>query len=245
MKKDKGKLTYTVGNIEHEVIEKNIKGVDVFIIAFKNRKHFADATLRVSEYKECPIHNGMVFNRKTYDRWYRSTHDCSYKDGVAGTNLPMTSFVNFWNKYVKETGNCEISIEEERLYKWLEERGVIRITRRCAVALKDFYVIGYNMTAVDDEFERDIILAHELSHVLYYVDEEYRNVIRSAWDSMNNDIKDNVLNFLHRKDYQEEILEDEYGAYIIEDYNTDFVGRLEMNKTEKKIKKYYKKALNG
>lgn len=70
------------------------------------------------------------------------------------------------------------------------------------------YIVVYKK---GDKITKD----HELLHAKYYIDEKYKDNVKSIWDNMNKESKKKVINMLKKMGYpeKEEIMIDEFQAY--------------------------------
>jgi len=225
-------------NVEH----KTINDVDVYIIDFKSKKYFADILLRISEFKECPVHNNKTFSRKEYDIWFSKTETLKYEDTVAGINLPTENFINFYNHFVNESGKYKITGKEQIIFHWLIENGNIEIKDKKISSKKRFFVIAYNEELMGKE-SRDDVLRHELSHALFYADKKYANLITESWANISDDDMKNVSVFMSNNHYQDDVKVDEFGAYTVEGYNSGFGNIVSETKEIKEIKEYFENKI--
>lgn len=212
--------------------ERQIGDAEIIIARFPNPSMFVLSLLRVSEFKECVVHNGTVFPHSQYRKWFRSEHDgFDYEDFVLGLNLPDLNFKNFYEAFSKANGRSKINRYEKSFLNLLQAKGLLKINGDKLNILKKFYVIVLNEYLIDyNELneEKDVnidveksTLKHELGHALYYVSQEHRDVVQAAWEAIDDETRNNVLKFMRDKLYAESVIVDEFGAYSLEPFDND------------------------
>jgi len=92
----------------------------------------------------------------------------------------------------------------------------------------------YIITKCEDD---KCTLEHEKKHVLFYFNKKYRNYVKMVWESLNNNIKNIIIEYL--KTYHEKLYIDEFQAYI----TTEPLVFLNDNKNKKKEDIKLKKEL--
>lgn len=212
--------------------ERQIGDAEIIIARFPNPSLFVLSLLRVSEFKECIVHSGKVFSNTRYRTWFRSEHNgFDYEDFVLGMNLPDTNFKNFYETFYKANGRNKINRFEKSFIALLQEKGLVKMNNEKLDILKKFYVIvlndylndyliDYNETNEDINVDVDqATLKHEMSHALYYVSQEYRDIVAKAWASIDEETRKNVIEFMKEKHYSDDVIVDEFGAYVTEPYD--------------------------
>lgn len=225
----RGSMTQYFRRVRWE--EKRIENAQLFILRFPNPSLMVLTLLRISEFKECSVHAGTIFSNTRYRTWFRSGHNgYDYDDFVVGMNLPDANFTNFFEAFVQARGRNRINRFERTFLAVLEERGLIQLQGNRASVRQKFYVVVLNEflignAAEDEEGQLAIeyaTLRHELSHAAYYLSTEYREAVQKAWDGLDPQTRNNVMLFLAEKHYTRDVIVDEFGAYLMEPYDSHF-----------------------
>jgi hypothetical protein len=183
------------------VERKELENACVLIVRFPHPSLFVFSLLRVSEYKECSVHNNTIFSLTRYRTWFRSQHNgYDYDDLVLGMNLPDISFSNFYTAFITAKGRNPINQFELWFLEYLQRQG-----------LRKFFVIALNKWLIDaykhdKQLEEDIerkTLLHEFSHCLYYLNPKYRMLVDEGWRALSNKNREHaVLNLFYRTNFK-------------------------------------------
>lgn len=239
-----------------ELKKVEINNLPVYTLIMKG-EDLSDTMLRVSEYKECPKHGGKIFNRFEYDVWFDEEHDDVYHNIVMGTNLPASSFKEFYEAFVNQEKEYAITSKESYLFEWLKSEKLIKIDGSKLTILKEFYIIGVNDDFIssgyfeDEENGLEGILSHEYAHALYYLDKNYKKLVNKVWESISDDYRQNVIAELtDGLAYNEATYIDEFNAYTVENANFDGDGNFPIPLTEsesasvEEMKAYYTNVIS-
>ncbi len=161
-------------------------------LVFKDQKTLNTTFMRFQEYYESPKFKGRVFSRKKFKRWYRSEHDgyfTYYQDWV-GFNIPDYALDPFLRGEFKKLTKTEKQVLD--VFRSRED---------------NFYVIA------SVEGEKDVV-AHEVSHGRFYLNEDYRHDVREAIRKHNTL---NIQSWLLKAGYDDSVLPDEINAYVLND----------------------------
>lgn len=233
--------------------ERQIGDAEIIIAKFPNPSMFVLSLLRVSEFKECVVHSGKVFSNTRYRKWFRSEHNgYDYEDFVLGLNLPDTNFKNFYETFSNVSGRNKINRFEKAFINLLQEKGLVKVEGKKLNILKKFYVIVLNEYLIDsnemsEEKEVDVdveeaTLRHELSHALYYVSDEYRKIVNESWESLDDETRKQVREFMTDKLYAESVVIDEFGAYCVEAFDNQIpVDRNKYLNAISRMEEYFRK----
>jgi len=77
-------------------------------------------------------------------------------------------------------------------------------------------------------------LEHEIKHTQFYFNKKYREYVKMVWESLDNDIKDIIIDYLNS--YNQKLYIDEFQAYI----TTEPLIFMNNKKTKKTSKQYEK-----
>lgn len=72
------------------------------------------------------------------------------------------------------------------------------------------------------------LLSHELSHVLFYYDLEYRKQVTSFWDALDEAVRQEMVRYLKKSGYEDIELVDEWFAHLLYGFD-DKKGLLDTN----------------
>jgi hypothetical protein len=152
----------------------------------------ARAFMRFQEHYESPRFSCAVFTRKEFTSWYNKRSSSAYYRDWAGFNFPGWVL----NRFI-DGSFTGLTKNEKKIVSYCK-----RIKGR-------FYVIG--STPRDSE-----TLRHELAHALYCLSAEYRmNVLKIFADTKSN-IPALFRKKLLKMGYSEQVILDEFQAYLIE-----------------------------
>lgn len=177
---------------------------EVVIFNFSDPDIFFRTLARASEFTEHPVFHGRTFTFEELDQHWVETSGCKYADEIVGINLTAENLEGFFAAY-----SGLLSAEEESLRTWLKDTG--HLDAKASVR-SPFYVLAINDRY--DESVRKHVLKHEMSHALYYFDQEYREHAHKVWDSLTPEDKEAYGKHLS-KNYVPERYVDECVAHLI------------------------------
>jgi len=160
--------------------------------------------------------SAKVATSEMYDGW------CSilgtknpYIDSYYGLFMDGDHIFKFLNIFINN-----MTPEEKSIIYHLEKNNVIRYLKkeRRYEILKDHSFIFINgFLCSTDGISREITLMHELSHLFYQTDKEYRKYINAAYQRTGRVYQELVIQKLISKlDPTEARVEDEWAAYLID-----------------------------
>lgn len=134
------------------------KNKNIVLIVFGSRQWAGATMLRPQEYYESNYKNirGKIFTLDDYmDNYIAEKGTFDYYDTIAGFNIPG----NVFNKFLMDYDAVNMLSEKEmdlrdRLRKWLID--------------DQYYLIAFSEADAKDAYD------HELSHAMFYLDEDYR-----------------------------------------------------------------------
>ena len=162
-------------------------------VEMNNQKELAETFLRFQEHYESPHFRGKVFTLGQFRAWYaQKMNGFTYHDDWNGFNVPSSSLRPF------RTGLFDpLSDQEKKLLELIPDR------------LENYYVIGTH--------SEDSAVEHEVCHGLYFIDEKYRDEVNRLFARVKPGLLKPLEKFLLKIGYCEEVLVDEFNAYICED----------------------------
>lgn len=173
---------------------------NVIHVQMNSRIPLCRTFMRFQEHYESPYPNikGKIFSRnmfkETYKKDRKADHFTYYTDW-AGFNVPSYVFEPFYEGKFDPLLVCE-----QKLLDGLEQyRG------------KKFYVIG---SSLQDKGT----IEHELSHALWYTNDEYREAQEEILEQMTPKSREAIRKWLLDMGYCEDVVLDETCAYTVTDY---------------------------
>lgn len=169
----------------------------VYALKFDSSYEMCMTFLRYEEFYECsnPAFQGKAFTLAEYMAWYAQTFgegQFTYPEDWGGFNFPLNVI-----KKVQQVGIPDANHYDDFM---AGVYGLINTTD------PDSYLIGFS----DEEGYKD----HELTHAMYYIDDEYRTqanfIIASAGEAFVVELKQ----ALQDEGYASSIVLDEIQAYI-------------------------------
>lgn len=175
-------------------IEKKTITDKIFLLIFDNQLDITSTFLRFQEFYESPEFSGKIFTLEEYQKWYTAEKGSfSYYEDWNGFNIPSHILKPFY-----EGKFDPLSEKEKQLLALFENQQ------------GSFYIIGTHKGAKNIE----ALLRHEIAHGLYYSNIEYREKIKNALVGYDTEkVKDNLRS---KSGYNEDVLDDEVHAYIID-----------------------------
>lgn len=167
----------------------------IFHVSASTNYQLASTFLRFQEHFESPKFRGKVFDLPEYKKWYASqseTENFSYYQDWGGFNLPDFILDPFRNGEFGALTN-----KEKALLSYFKQ------------ASAPFYIIGIS----DDSASLASTVRHELAHALFYLNKNYREEVRAVLSTVPTR---KIQNYLRRKGYHENSIEDETHAYLLE-----------------------------
>lgn len=153
-----------------------------------------DMFLRFQEHYESPEFRGKYFTRSEFDEWYEQSRGTLYYEDWCGFNLPSHILQPFMHGHFDP-----LSADESYFLS-------------CCNAESDgkpFYVIG---APAEAEVRTN---RHEFAHALYYLSEEYKNIVDQELGRMTYDDHRRFKNRLIGMGYDESVIDDEIQAYVV------------------------------
>jgi hypothetical protein len=178
---------------------KEFTNLQVILLCFKTKYDLTSSLVRMQEFYESDSSKfrGKYFDLDTYMDWYSKKHDniFSYFEDWSGFNLPDYSIKEF-EKLFKNKLRVKEEIVLNAINKNLENNNT------------PYYVIAYQE---NDYFT----LKHEISHALFYLNDDYRNKAINLISELPSDIYDGLIKFLKYKKYDSSVFDDEICAYML------------------------------
>lgn len=157
--------------------------------------------MRIQEFYESPYVEikDKYFTMDTMMTVYAICNkDCkfTYFTDWAGFNIPGHIVLKFFRTFWFDLRKKEIQILK-------------CLTLKQLLGLEKFYIIG---TQIKD----DRTIVHETAHALYYLNDSYRKEMDFLISEMSHERKAKWYDWLLKKQYCEEVLDDEIQAYSVE-----------------------------
>jgi hypothetical protein len=155
--------------------------------------------IRFQEHYESPRFKGKIFTLAEYMDYYALKFgNFTYFQDIAGFNMPSSTFRKFYDGKFDPLTNKEKKILE-----------VFRNMRALHIE-KPYYIIA--TCARSTSHENDLI--HELSHGLYYVNDDYRKQVRALLRGRDFEP---LRAYLKERGYHKQHFTDEIQALLLED----------------------------
>jgi len=166
----------------------------IFHLEFPTIHLMCSALIRFQEYYECPKFKNKIFTLEEYMDWYAEKFgDFTYFQDVAGFNIPSYSLNEFYGGDFDPLTN--------------KEKKILQVFEKTK---KPYYIIATSSASATQEND----LIHEMSHGLYYINEEYHNRVKEILKGQ--DLGD-IYKWLGKKGYNKVHFLDEAHALLMED----------------------------
>ena len=159
----------------------------ILIISFNDKETQKLTMSSASCYYEDPN-----YYKKYVYKYHLIDNDKFYSNYYDGHNLSLKKLIKYYEISIKKN---DILYEELNLYN-----KIIKYQK------KNY---KYVITKCQDD---KCTLEHEKKHSLFYFNKKYRNYVKIVWESLNNNIKNMIIEYL--KTYHEKLYIDEFQAYI-------------------------------
>ncbi len=177
----------------------NVKEIypNLFLYTFPNQYELASTFIRLQEFYESPYKDikGRYFTLEKYmDRYAKDQKDnkFTYFEDWNGFNIPG----NIVLKFAQLFQNNLTKKEKKLLSKFMK-----------TIVHQGFYIIGI----VD---EKDNTLEHELTHALYYLNEDYTKQMSLLVEQMPKPLRQRAEKHLKEMGYCKAVMKDELQAYF-------------------------------
>jgi len=165
----------------------------IFLLIFENQYDITSTFLRFQEYYESPKFRGKVFTLSEFQKWYTELKwTFSYYTDWNGFNIPSYILTPF---YAGEFN--PLSKKEQMLLNLFDN------------IQWPFYIIGVHKSMSNVKS----LLAHELSHGLFYTDTHYHNNVMNILSEYDTAAIKTELGL--KWGYHEKVLDDEVHAYSL------------------------------
>lgn len=187
-----------------EIQTLSLNNINGFIIRYQDSKKFTKALLRFSEFT-CKKQFRKMFLIEDYLKEQNIAPESMLI--IAQAIMVLDFYLTDLVEHYTEDNLYE---EEKELIEYLKKEG-------CFGGDHKYFVIGLNTPIIKDE---ESILNHEMSHVLYRTNEEYRKKADSIFDNLDDDLNDLARYILmgHYR-YKEEELKNEFQAHLFGGFN--------------------------
>lgn len=228
----------------------NYKNSVIYFVDFKFKKDFYTYMLRLTCFQEYMALSNKErkkfgnFTHANYENYLKENHKGKFCDSTLGVNITDTMIKDMFDLQFKF--NIKETSEESELLLWLKNDKAINIEQNALNPSKQFSICAINRE-INDKNEIKIIKMHELSHALYYIDDNYKHIVKNAWlDFISKKPGRNIIRFLSKHDYDYHEMPDEFGAwfidgYLVENGYIDNISKSLKNKSNK-MKKYFNKS---
>lgn len=171
----------------------------VFQAYFDSHEDLCMSFLRFQEFYESPEFAGKVFSHAEFREWYianspagKETGNFTYYDDWGGFNIPSYVLGPFYG------GDFDPLTDLERNILQLFEDEVSK-----------FYVVDTSLESREEDVK------HELSHGLYYVNDEYKESVDAVIASIFESDRERLGDFIKSHGYGDDTLVDEMHAYLL------------------------------
>ena len=184
----------------------------ILILTFNDKENQSLAMSGVSCYYEDP-----EYYKKYMYKYNLLDNPKIQSNSYDGHNVSLNKMIKY---YELSTNNKDILYEETILYNKLLK-----------YQKKNY---KYVITTCDHD---KTILDHEIKHTQYYFNKRYRKYVKMIWKSLDEDIKEIIIEYL--KSYNKKLYIDEFQAYITTEPHIFLKNekRKKYIKKEEKIKK--------
>ena len=173
---------------------------NIFHAYEESPEELAKTFLRFQEHYESPEFASKIFTLEEFEKWYTSTSPegirtgkFTYYEDWGGFNIPSPIFKPFFRGLFDPLSTREISLLDN--FRNLQDR--------------NFYVIG---TSGENS---KIVLKHEVSHGLFYLNEDYRQRATDIVNSLSSEERKPIQDFLLHIGYCDRVLIDETHAFTM------------------------------
>lgn len=156
---------------------------------------------RCQEHYESPEFKTKKFKMEDYIKWYKSQQgpdqkDFTYAQDWSGFNLPSETIED-----------CLANIEDENDWD-IMMKSIIQTIRE--EETEKFYLLGVENMDMNGED----VLDHEISHGMFYTDQNYKREIEKLISQMDPKDRDIITNIILDYGYDMSVVPDEIGAYF-------------------------------
>lgn len=173
----------------------------LFWLKFRTPKAAAKTFLRVQERFESPVFRGKIFTVKQVQKYFRQTFKTDYYDAYDGFNIPATALRPFIRGKFDPLNQAEKKLAD--LFR--DRKG-------------KYYIVA---SAHGD----NLTLKHELTHGLFYLNDEYRKAVKKILSKTS--VLKSILKCLEKDGYHPDICDDEANAYLM--CNQDYLKAIGVN----------------
>jgi hypothetical protein len=171
---------------------------NIFGLQFQDRYDLCMHFLRYQEFYESssPKFRNKSFTILSFMRWYSKKYgdnSFTYPSDWNGFNIPSYVIEQVFNN----------AIPDRNIY----DHEMLNIYRHCKKSSQNFYLIGYlknNKTTLN----------HEIAHGFYYLNNDYKSIMKSLVKSIPKDILLAINSWLKIKGYTPKVYIDETQAYL-------------------------------
>ncbi len=185
-----------------------------FFVRFDDDFDMAMTFLRYQEFQDSPKFAGKNFTITEFMRWYTNKYDpesrkFTYSGDWAGYNIPVSLIGKVECPDKNEYDDTMYDISKKTCDK--KYRGYLDFP--CNLFLPA-YLISASKTTTKIEYK--ITVLHELTHAMYYLDEEYKQKVKETYKNINKKLLNKLTKIVEDKGYADvqELLEDELQAYL-------------------------------
>jgi len=199
-------------------INKVRKGL--YHLQFDTKEEVTAHFLRYQEYYESPEFTGVPFQMMDYIRWYAQTQKdkkFSYFSDWSGFNLPIKVIMELYP-------NIPDPNDHDHLMYYIAKY-LLRDSRSDT----KLYLIGSSK-------EKDV-LTHEVAHGLWQLEQDYHDEMVLMVRQLPDVVKKNLTTVLRKKGYSDEVMEDEFQAYLA-------TGLIKGMRVPKAIQEQFKKVFD-
>lgn len=196
-------------------VEVTIVRPQIVYLAFPCKKELTFTMCRVQEfYESCHLPlNGTHFSWETFiDIFTKPDGEFDYFSFWSGFNVPSSAYLEFFYP----------GYELNERYFSKRERALDKTVRQHVDANQPFYVIA---TVKGDAG----VVAHEVAHAFYFVDEEYRRQARELVNALDNNVRNQMSRKLTELGYAPGVVTDEINAYLATSDRAELIDRFEVD----------------
>jgi hypothetical protein len=199
-----------VANVLGEVMRKikyklvNLKN-GAYLVKFENNYDMNLTFLRAQEFQESPKWAGKQFTFVEFFDWYireyqPETGNFTYASDWAGFNLPVETIRKVLHNFL---GTREWNLYDQTMCNIL---GKIKEPKAYLISSRKY-----------DKPRMIKTLKHELTHALYYLNDEYRDKVDVQIGNIKLSKWNKIKKLIIKKGYNECVVNDEFNAYITTD----------------------------
>lgn len=180
---------------------------NVVHVVFDSQYACCSAFMRVQEYYESQIETirGSYFTLEEFMDAYAASRkgNFTYFTDWAGFNLPcyvIKSFLGDFKGKLLEKEKALFDLIQKTLKANGHKKGEL------------YYVIGTFDS--NGQYEDEDVVTHELAHAMFYLSEEYRDVVTERINKFSDKVFNEMKSSLLKKGYCEDVIVDEIQAYL-------------------------------